>query len=466
MDLSGKLIIKARLDDDIRRIPIHNEDLTYDELVLMMQRVFKGTLTNDDDVVVKYADEDGDLITLFDDSDITLAIQMSRKLKLTLFVNKPENESTLLKPENLKSIKEELVLIRNRINAVLDSIDVPSSASTAEEQDDKASTSSKSVNLQYNSAGALKIAQNPVDSTKVSNAFDPLGSQGDIDAAFQKQSQPSSNSSTPLHTPAPALNNNSQQTFQQNSASNVESSFGIASSPSSQTTGNQQIQSQNSIYPGQSGYDNVVQPSAQTAQLYGDKQQPTPVAPTPQSMQGAQFNPGQMQKPAATYPPMANPSMNKGSTTQHPQPTSSNPGFLPPSTNSQQMSNVQSYPGQGQSYSQYNQNPQYPSSTQAQSQGYNTNNYQQPPQTASQLPPSTQQQYPSQSPVTANTYPPNTGMPPQQQSYGGVPQPSAGYPPNNQYRATASPSAAGSNPHRIMRGGGSYRMRQPGPGYQ
>ena len=37
LDMAGKLIIKASLGEDIRRIPIHNDDLTYDELVLMMQ---------------------------------------------------------------------------------------------------------------------------------------------------------------------------------------------------------------------------------------------------------------------------------------------------------------------------------------------------------------------------------------------------------------------------------------------
>lgn len=57
MDLSGKLIIKVQLGDDIRRIPIHNEDITYDELVLMMQRVFRGKLNNDDDILIKYKDE-------------------------------------------------------------------------------------------------------------------------------------------------------------------------------------------------------------------------------------------------------------------------------------------------------------------------------------------------------------------------------------------------------------------------
>ena len=37
LDMAGKLIIKVSLGEDIRRIPIHNDDLTYDELVLMMQ---------------------------------------------------------------------------------------------------------------------------------------------------------------------------------------------------------------------------------------------------------------------------------------------------------------------------------------------------------------------------------------------------------------------------------------------
>lgn len=57
IDLSGKLIIKVQLGDDIRRIPIHNEAITYDELVLMMQRVFRGKLTSNDDITIKYKDE-------------------------------------------------------------------------------------------------------------------------------------------------------------------------------------------------------------------------------------------------------------------------------------------------------------------------------------------------------------------------------------------------------------------------
>jgi len=54
---AGRLVIKVSLGDDIRCIPIHNEDITYDELVLMMQRVFRGKVNTGDDVLIKYKDE-------------------------------------------------------------------------------------------------------------------------------------------------------------------------------------------------------------------------------------------------------------------------------------------------------------------------------------------------------------------------------------------------------------------------
>ena len=57
VDLTGNLIIKAQLEHDIRRILIHNEDITYDELIIMMQRIFQGRLSSRDEVTLKYRDE-------------------------------------------------------------------------------------------------------------------------------------------------------------------------------------------------------------------------------------------------------------------------------------------------------------------------------------------------------------------------------------------------------------------------
>jgi len=121
IDLSGKLIIKVRLGDDVRRIPIHNEAITYDELVLMMQRVFRGKLTSTDDVTIKYKDEDGDLITIFDSSDLAFAVQYCRVLKLTLFVAGENNK--LYQPAQLTEIRKELRTIRDQVNHLLDIIE-------------------------------------------------------------------------------------------------------------------------------------------------------------------------------------------------------------------------------------------------------------------------------------------------------------------------------------------------------
>ncbi|XP_036914854.1 protein TFG isoform X5 [Sturnira hondurensis] len=122
LDLSGKLIIKAQLGEDIRRIPIHNEDITYDELVLMMQRVFRGKLLSNDEVTIKYKDEDGDLITIFDSSDLSFAIQCSRILKLTLFVN---GQPRPLESSQVKYLRRELIELRNKVNRLLDTLEPP-----------------------------------------------------------------------------------------------------------------------------------------------------------------------------------------------------------------------------------------------------------------------------------------------------------------------------------------------------
>ena len=122
MDLSGKLIIKAQLGEDIQRIPIHNEDITYDELVLMMQRVFRGKLLSNDKVTIKYKDEDGDLITIFDSSDLSFAIQCSRILKLTLFIN---GQPRPLASSQVKYLRRELIELRNKVNRLLDSLELP-----------------------------------------------------------------------------------------------------------------------------------------------------------------------------------------------------------------------------------------------------------------------------------------------------------------------------------------------------
>lgn len=159
LDLSGKLIIKAQLGDDIRRIPIHNEDITYDELVLMMQRVFRGKLDANDEVLIKYRDEDGDLISIFDSSDLSFAIQCSRILKLTIFVNgHPEP----LQSDEVKHIRTELQKIRNQVNQLIDQLEPRQSLPGSRAETDK---------------GAANIQANNTPNAAAPKEFDPLSSK-------------------------------------------------------------------------------------------------------------------------------------------------------------------------------------------------------------------------------------------------------------------------------------------------
>merc|ERR1712227_429326 len=67
------LILKTELGGDLRRIPLHNDFLTFDELHLMLCRVYSVDI--DDDDKVKYKDLEGDWITIADSNDLRLAIQ-------------------------------------------------------------------------------------------------------------------------------------------------------------------------------------------------------------------------------------------------------------------------------------------------------------------------------------------------------------------------------------------------------
>lgn len=118
--VAGQLIIKASVGDDIRRIPILNDDLTYDELILMMQRVFRGVLETNEELVLKYKDEDGDLVSLTDTNDLSHAINYSRVLRLTILKqNAAANEtSNLVDTEVVK----ELRIIRDKVNHLLDKV--------------------------------------------------------------------------------------------------------------------------------------------------------------------------------------------------------------------------------------------------------------------------------------------------------------------------------------------------------
>lgn len=191
LDLSGKLIIKACYGDDIRRIPIHNDDLTYDELVLMMQRVFKGSLDPEEDILLKYKDEDGDLITITDNSDLSFAIQYCRVLRLTI-IDTTAKSTNHISAHTIKNLRE----IRDAVNRFLDeSADKNNTIEKMREPVEKDLAAEDSVHSHHVFNGYKEE----------SREFDPLTQENDhkeLKQEFDQQSISSHSSAHPESDPS------------------------------------------------------------------------------------------------------------------------------------------------------------------------------------------------------------------------------------------------------------------------
>ncbi|KAI8065466.1 PB1 domain-containing protein [Gongronella butleri] len=111
--VSGDVTVKCRHGNDIRRIVI-SQAPTFDELCLMMTRVFK--LAPTDDLTLKYTDSENDLISLLDDNDITHAISLSNLLKITVTTKNVSGDLSALQVDGFKT---QLRALRGELDAVL-----------------------------------------------------------------------------------------------------------------------------------------------------------------------------------------------------------------------------------------------------------------------------------------------------------------------------------------------------------
>ncbi|XP_041924690.1 protein TFG isoform X1 [Alosa sapidissima] len=346
LDLSGKLIIKAQLGDDIRRIPIHNEDITYDELLLMMQRVFRGQLQSNDEVTIKYKDEDDDLITIFDSSDLSFAIQCSRILKLTLFVN---GQPRPLDSCQVKYLRKELIGLRNKVNSLLDSLEPPTEPPAEIPVPERVCVGDKVC---------VEPVKAPVSAASMS-AFDPLKNQDEVSknviSAFGLSEEPSAvpaavaaqaeeRSGTPdsinsaSSAPPPAVAPQAPAAYAQQAVDGqmYQQYQAPGGYPPQQPAAPQQQQPQQQYgmqYP--AGYTPQQQPGAPQQPQQQQFQNFPPQAPTSQAPASG-FSTGQSQPPppqgAAQYPPGAFPPQNytsQGAPQQQQQPANYS---LPPTS--------------------------------------------------------------------------------------------------------------------------------------
>ncbi|XP_067897077.1 protein TFG isoform X3 [Heterodontus francisci] len=329
LDLSGKLIIKAQLGDDIRRIPIHNEDITYDELVLMMQRVFRGKLQSNDEVTIKYKDEDGDLITIFDSSDLSFAIQCSRILKLTLFVN---GQPRPLESNQVKYLRRELIELRNKVNQLLDSLEPPNEPGlSANIPENDAVDGRDGKPLAPDSTIKQPV---PVSAASMS-AFDPLKNQDEINknvmSSFGLTEDQVSVTRQRLNKQTKA-SRNGPPSAPVDERSGTPDSIASSSSAAHQPGAPQHQQSYTAVQPQAAqmeGYNQ--QPSSQQqAQQYQAFNQQASQAPAPGFSTQAQQLPSQpaQQYQAGSYPPQ-NYTTQASQPANYTMPPASQPGIGP-----------------------------------------------------------------------------------------------------------------------------------------
>ena len=57
LDLDCKIVFKVKLADEIRKTVIHNEEINFNELQLMIQSIFSDKIKPNDEFTMKYTDE-------------------------------------------------------------------------------------------------------------------------------------------------------------------------------------------------------------------------------------------------------------------------------------------------------------------------------------------------------------------------------------------------------------------------
>lgn len=97
------LVLKTNFGGDLRRIPLHNDFLTFDELHLMLCRVYESDIGDDDKLM--YKDLDSDWITIADSNDLQLAIQTIQEANQKTLWLKVGSPSELGNDEVIKDLR-------------------------------------------------------------------------------------------------------------------------------------------------------------------------------------------------------------------------------------------------------------------------------------------------------------------------------------------------------------------------
>lgn len=126
-------VLKVRCGSEIKRIHVLADEITFNDLCLMLARLFKAKLSNNiDNMVLKYEDEDGDMISMSDDWDVKQAAAQLKGMKITIYDRQTAplpDDSTALELAMQKlavkdALKVELLSLKSGIEKILKVIEV------------------------------------------------------------------------------------------------------------------------------------------------------------------------------------------------------------------------------------------------------------------------------------------------------------------------------------------------------
>ncbi|KAJ3274525.1 hypothetical protein HDV01_002653 [Terramyces sp. JEL0728] len=120
------IVLKVAFHDgkktEIKRLPMSRlpNELTFDELIVTINRMFKRS----DQLVLKYLDEDQDLVSLENDGDISHALNINTTFKIHAFTDKIKEiptrpELLFAKANDSSDIKEILGMVQSTLEKLL-----------------------------------------------------------------------------------------------------------------------------------------------------------------------------------------------------------------------------------------------------------------------------------------------------------------------------------------------------------
>ncbi|CAD5206567.1 unnamed protein product [Bursaphelenchus okinawaensis] len=166
-------ILKIKYGSEFRRRLInHQNDVSYNDLVFKIQTLYK--LDANSNIHLKYKDEDGDFISLYDDDDVALAIHEKNLLYIEVFVEQSERaESPLEAP-----VKTNVATIDPSRHEQVEPNGVVSHAQEVEQLNDPPKLENMSLNDQT-------LENVPIDDKPVDNGY-----YSQFDQVSQMKSEP------------------------------------------------------------------------------------------------------------------------------------------------------------------------------------------------------------------------------------------------------------------------------------